>query len=457
MANVLYFKFEYCLLQKMAHEYSSRNFYQEPCMGAIPQINSRLYADYLKRANGEKPGYLCQNKKTGNYALFFSLKDGPRPLPNYERLSFRDIVRLGIRFKQELKAQPGDASLVSKELQRMSDHREASQSKRNFLIRLAQKICDCVRNLFGGFGWKTTTGQARQLSKELEANLPKQQLAQPAQLPVTAVQVPSKEVPVPAALQAAQAPLVSYDLHAHVQTGHNEKAALATYKQNPANCTPQDMMTIWLNISKFEPTIREIANKQIASVQMLMEHMSASKKIDLNDRGCANVIVDSFRRCNKTTTSAMALWLIKQKNFSAPLLGRSLGSLSNRAKEKAPTDSYALYLLLKHYSTNKWNQILPCSNPQIVTAMETLLLEDHNAPNTIAMVKWIVDQKEFQADAFAALTRIFVHKAANNPATAYNTQFDALNHLLNWYRDNQGIKQQLQTNNPDVAHYLAGF
>lgn len=449
-------------------------------MGAIRQLNSRLYSDYLKLAQmpGKGPGYLCRNRKTGNYAVFFACKDGPYPLPHYTRLSLRDIVHVGIRLKNELRTQPEDASFVSKELQRMSAHLDAKEAKRNILIRLAHKIFDCVRNLFAGLGWKTTARQARQLGHELVANLP---TPLPAPLPATLAPLLAEAARAPNSMQnaAASAPMqaaagssalvsakrafskepavASYSLQTKVPASHNQKAAMETYKTNPANCTLQDKMTIWLNIGKFEPTTKEIATKQIASVKMLMEHMSVSRKIDLNDKGCAHVIVDSFRLCNKTTTSEMALWLTKQRSFSAALIGQCLEALSERAKAKPPTDAHALFLLLKHYSTQKWNHHLPCSSHQVVKAVVTLLLEDHNAPNTIAMVNWMVDQKEFDVGALADLTQVFVLKAAYNPATAFNTRFDALNHLVDWYKKNQGVMQQLQVKNPGVANHLAAF
>lgn len=425
------------------------------------EINSRCYTDFLKIANTPEkaPGYLCRKRKTLDYAVFFTPKKGPFPLPNYERLSFREIVRLGIQFKKELMARPSDAALVSKELLRMSNHREASESKRNFVIRLAHRICDCVRNLFGGLGWKTTAKLARELSHALAASLPKlpyAPLPAAAEAPTAAPKAPAE--PVPASIQAAPAapllPSKAMASYAIQPTAHSKKVALETYRQNPASCTQQDKMTIWLEIGKFEPTLREIVNKQIVSVKMLMAHMSASTKADVTDPGCGHVIVDSFRLCNKATTSELALWLTKEKRFSAALLGQCLAALSRRAKEKTSTDSYALHLLLNHYATNKWNQTLPCTNPQVVEAVEALLLEDHNAPNAIAMTKWMTDQKEFNADAFATLTRVFVRKAAANPGTTRNTRFDALNHLLDWYSRNPISEQELLVKNRDVAFYL---
>ncbi|MCE5317718.1 MAG: hypothetical protein LLG04_10250 [Parachlamydia sp.] len=430
-------------------------------MGAIhprTEINGNLYAAYLKLANSPEKGsaYLSRNRKTGDYTVFFVPKNSPQMLPNYERLSFRTIVRLGYQLKKELLAHPEDACLVSKELQRMIAHQETNESKRNFLIRLVHKICDCARNLFGGFGLKTTATLAKRLSNELaqSASLPPGQkaVAEMARIAPAAASMPFTPSVASAAMPSPK-PLVSYALQPRA---HDKKTALTTYRKNPTSCTQQDKTTIWLEIGKFEPTLKEIVRKEIASVKMLMDHMSASKKADVADPRCAQVIVDSFRLCNKATTSDLALWLTREKCFSAPLLGQCLEALSNRAKEQTSTDSHALYLLLKHYKENKWNQFLPCAHPQVVTGIEALMLENHNDPNYIAMIQWMVDQKDFNIDAFMELTRIFVQKAGRNPATAHNTRFDALDQLLDWYNRNPSAKQELQTRNgsEDVASFL---
>ena len=123
------------------------------------------YSNYVRLLveSRDDDAYICRNKDTDEKAVFH-IKKGFFPQ------TLRQVIQDGYHTKDELLKHPSEARTVADILKAKIDKAKArlESQKHNALVSLIKKICDCLRNYFQGYGFKTTLGIGNELIIELE-------------------------------------------------------------------------------------------------------------------------------------------------------------------------------------------------------------------------------------------------------------------------------------------------
>ena len=123
-------------------------------------LTGNSYAHLL--TNAKSTGmYICKNSGTGEREVF-QIKKGFIPQ------SFRELILDGYRVLKDLQKKPDEARKVVDVLKLKCDRKKAKSAKEKLLIRVVMLICDCLRNLVGGLGFKSSVKLAENLIAKLE-------------------------------------------------------------------------------------------------------------------------------------------------------------------------------------------------------------------------------------------------------------------------------------------------
>lgn len=136
-----------------------------------PQVfTGNLFAGLLTENNNlHAKDYLFYHPTYG-YAAFSAKKENvDLEFLGYTPLTLREITFLGSDVRHEVIDNP-NIDLVIVRLQKMSKEKEINEDQRYFLLKMIDKIIDCVSNFLRGKGLKSTATLCLELSQWLEAH-----------------------------------------------------------------------------------------------------------------------------------------------------------------------------------------------------------------------------------------------------------------------------------------------
>lgn len=181
----------------------------------------------------------------------------------------------------------------------------------------------------------------------------------------------------------------------------SKNTALLAYKQDPINCSIKNRSIIYQEIRSIE--LLPGNGDNTTTIVGLMNFLSGSETVDLNLPTSQQVVQDVFRYCTKETAAQLTEWLTKHPTYNPALLKASLPVFSESEEKQKAYSVFALEQLLKHYAASGWNEgkgedlpVLAANDPVITKAFALLIHNQPNNPNTIKLVTWEINQKEFE-------------------------------------------------------------
>ncbi|HEY4831975.1 MAG TPA: hypothetical protein VIH61_05375, partial [Waddliaceae bacterium] len=254
------------------------------------------------------------------------------------------------RVLNELKSGPTDARVVIDILRVKCEEKKAKNQNDSAFIRLVKLVCACVRNLFAGYGLRSTLELADNLIIELERvaaspekppqpktkppqpkieenNQPKQTSANPN--PGTA----SSSLTIKKSNQPKQTSVNPNPRIASSSSTFTEKKiekALDSYSKDPENC-PLELKKIL-----FENVIRIIPDPTSSMEDLVRYTCGLEPKINLSIPICAQVVVDMFKFGDSgSRDKALAGWLSQEPTLDCALLNKCIDLFKNKPKDNS--------------------------------------------------------------------------------------------------------------------------
>lgn len=158
-------------------------------------LSSNRLATLLNQthSSGKPQGYICHHSVTNVYNVYFKPKQSRQYEPGFTPLSFREILFLGYSLYNELCKYPDEAKIVSNEIHRMNERKIIKERHRGYFFQVSKVISDCSKNLFKGYGFKTTSQLAMELTWDLAqiaAKAPKPMTPPPIIAPTPVISLP---------------------------------------------------------------------------------------------------------------------------------------------------------------------------------------------------------------------------------------------------------------------------
>lgn len=379
---------------------------------------------YLMNSTCQKGGqYIFKDKKTNDIALGVHTweNSSTETFKNYQPLNFRQITHYGYLFKTEFEENNQKRELVVSAFNRMIERIESKDKKKNALVRLIHLICDCFKNFFSGFGFKSSLDLAKELVKDLSKHqtaIPNTPIVNeknttftnkpplPQDVSKTLSQEDTKQVP--------SKPIQSIsNLKTNIGVP-GKLTPLEKYKHNPKQCPFLSKKIVYQDI-------KTLSGESTTALLGLMKNCSGLTEVDLNNEFCAQIVIDALQLCNQETSEQLTTWLKTQDSFHPSLLNACLTVFLDHDRQQIPYSQFAIQTLIKIYIEREWSKLkdthnvfqMPANDPQLVSILSNLLNNKPNDPITEKLVEWVIDQPEFDLMTFIKWTHIFKNREEN--------------------------------------------
>lgn len=242
-----------------------------------------------------------------------------------------------------------------------------------------------------------------------------------------------------------------------LQISPGKANALKSYRSNPKKLSNIHKIIIFKDIQSIESSSH--GKKNSNAIVDIMLYVSGLSEVDLSNTLCAQVVVDSFKGCNKETSKDLCEWLGKQETFNVDLLKNSLTIFIDKYYNRLPLNFYSIELLIKIYIKREWselrdsenNLVLPSNHKVIVSAMTVLIQDNPNDDRIIALTEWMMKQPEFDLQSFSVWIKIFQQREKEKGAT--NLYYPLLDKLIAHFQKNWGVNS-LEKLDKSVMAYL---
>ena len=409
--------------------------------------------------------YFFKNSKSSALLLFNHDKRVEEK--GYVPLTFRGITLFAAQYKNELLKDPNQAHAVSEGLQQMIGRKTVNEKKRNVLVRGIQRICDIARNLFSGYGFKTTLRLATEISQELAKTLP---YPQKGVISPAAVSKPSQ---TPRLSEPNKAPrLYWFTPKAISNIDPLKTKQIKKYKKAVAKNTPHDqyprnfIMEIFNNIHHARPDehkdrANHILDKNNLTVFVyLLQHITGSDQPDLTHKVVRQLIVDTFRLGNEHLYGRIADWLITQPQCDVELLkgcfDAFLFKFSRLSKNYYPPATLMELYLDRLEQDERNAKRVPLSTPEVVNLMTLMLTNFCNVSGIIGLTQRIAERKDLDCHTFCKLLDVFKVKDETK-STGSAIHYEPRDILLKCYSKHPEWKQELKVHDPQLLAYIQRF
>jgi hypothetical protein len=417
-----------------------------------------------------------QTKDQGNRGSVISDGKGYRVIPVHKDqckfLTLQEILTLTDSCKEELKTNPIQASLISKELLTMADNKAVKENKQSLLIKTALNLIQCVKNIFNGYGWTTTCGLARKLSRELDilsSNAGPTELDSDSPLPVITknnevkavteplLAVNKKTMTTPFTLQSSETlplsipkkePLSQIRLQRpptlQRQMTLGKKGAIEAYQKSPETCSFFHKKILFQDINSYEALIQ------------LVQDISGNSEARLCDPWSRTIILDALEAVKGEVSDQILEKILNDPNFTPALFQTILQQILDKAQESKPFSLFALEQLMRCYQERDWfSGSLPLSDPILLAGVQLLIRSKPNEKPTEKLLDWMMNNETFTFQVCVACITSYLKKVWEKDASLQgNLFYPLLDKLTAAFLNRKWSSLLDEVKNADVRGYL---
>lgn len=343
----------------------------------------------------------------------------------------------------------------------MSAQKQIHEGNRNRLMAFICMICECIKNFFQGWGFKTTATLAAELSQWLDSHksIPELKIITEEK---KVQESPPKPIVKEEKIQKETKPKTQKDHALEAFLGDNcSRINKNIILQDLKYITEQEAMKSSAVHFNKDPTI---------SMEGLLKALSKTpsvEKIDLSRPEVPRGFQEVLSHCTNDFCYRLIDWVKNEPTYNIDLLKSILPSFIKRLKQDNTFKVEAVKNLMTMYMMKEWNKlvdlqkkpILPTNDPLIIEISAFMLQKAPNDDKVGEYIEWMWQKPELDIPTCKSWINVFVEKEktySSSKNLSYEV-FDKLylyltKHKSDWLRQ---LEDPKNTNSSEaIARFL---